>query len=204
MAIGTYSELQSALASWSVRDDLTAQIPNFIALFEARINRTLRVRQMETIATLVPASGVATVPADYLEWKSLTYLGTVYNDLQFVNPSVFTEMYPDNPTDIPTIWTLVGDSIKLMPIDTANTNLRLQYYAKIAALSVSNTTNWLLTNYPDVYLFGSMVELSAYVMEPDGAQMWKARADEVMTEILRLDSFQRAPSAIRPIGIPTP
>ena len=205
MAIVTYSDLQTAIANWMVRDDLTSRIPDFIDLFEARINRMLRVRQMETTASLTPSSGVASLPADFLEWRSLTYMGTVQNDIEYVVPSVFTELYPDTPSDTPpTIFTIVGSSINMMPIDTANTTVRLDYYATIAQLSVSNTTNWLLTAYPDLYLFGSLVEGFLYIMDPDASQMWKARADEIIQEIVRLDAFSRAPSSMRVIGSPTP
>ena len=47
MAISNYSELQTAVANWLDRDDLTARIPEFIALAEARFNRVLRLRSME-------------------------------------------------------------------------------------------------------------------------------------------------------------
>ena len=48
MAIGTYAELQTAVANWLDRDDLTARIPEFITLAEARFNRLLRLRSMES------------------------------------------------------------------------------------------------------------------------------------------------------------
>ena len=60
MAITTYAELQTAIANWLARDDLTTYLPDFITLFEAAANRRLRVRQMETTATLTPSSGSAT------------------------------------------------------------------------------------------------------------------------------------------------
>lgn len=205
MAITDYSSLQTAIANWMVRDDLSAQITTFIQLFEARINRTLRVRQMETTSSLTPSSGVATLPTDFLEWRALTYMGTVQNDIEYVNPNAFVELYPDTPSDTPpTIFTIVGSSINMMPIDTANTTVRLDYYAQIAALSNSNTTNWLLTAYPDLYLFGSLVEGSLYVIDQNAAQIWKQRTDDTLQEIIRLDAFSRAPSAVRAIGVPTP
>ena len=46
MAIGTYSELQTAVANWLDRDDLTDRIQEFIALAEARMNRILRLAIM--------------------------------------------------------------------------------------------------------------------------------------------------------------
>ena len=57
MAIGTYAELQTAVANWLDRDDLSLRIPEFIALAEARMNRILRLRLMESTYT---ASTVAT------------------------------------------------------------------------------------------------------------------------------------------------
>ena len=66
MSIATYSDLQTAIASWIARQDLAANIPDFIALFESVANRRLRLRQQESAATLTPSSGVAALPADYL------------------------------------------------------------------------------------------------------------------------------------------
>jgi len=52
----TYSGLQTAVGDWLARSDLSSNIPDFITLFEAEANRTLRTRQMETIALLYPQS----------------------------------------------------------------------------------------------------------------------------------------------------
>ena len=42
MAIGTYAELQTAVANWLDRGDLTDRIVEFIDLAEVRINRIIR------------------------------------------------------------------------------------------------------------------------------------------------------------------
>jgi hypothetical protein len=39
MAINNYTELVAAIAEWLARDDLTARIPDFVTLAEAKINR---------------------------------------------------------------------------------------------------------------------------------------------------------------------
>jgi len=41
----------------------------------------------------------------------------------------------------------------------------MQYYKKETALSDSNTTNDILTNYPDVYLYGSLWALWKWAMD---------------------------------------
>jgi hypothetical protein len=42
MTIATYAELVSEMGDWLNRTDLTAKIPTFVRLFEARMNRRLR------------------------------------------------------------------------------------------------------------------------------------------------------------------
>jgi len=53
MAISTFAELKTAAANWLDRSDLTDRIPEFIALAEARFNRILRIRDMETVSTSI-------------------------------------------------------------------------------------------------------------------------------------------------------
>jgi len=69
MAITTYAELQAAAATWLVRGDLTARIPEFIALAEARLNRVLRTRLAETevAVTTTVGSRKAALPAGFTE-----------------------------------------------------------------------------------------------------------------------------------------
>ena len=65
MAITTYAELQTAVASWLDRDDRTSEIPDFITLAEATFNYgeeepyfpPLRTRWQETSTDLTMSSG---------------------------------------------------------------------------------------------------------------------------------------------------
>jgi hypothetical protein len=201
MAITTYAQLQAAVASWLDRDDLTTEIVDFITLFEAVANRRLRVRQMETSTTLTPSSGSATLPSDYLQWRRVTWTGSVRQELEYVHPSYLQALYPDTPSDTPTVFTIEGSTLKVRP--TSETGLEFDYYQKIAALSDAATTNWLLTAHPDLYLFGSLVEAQMFTVDPEQAAIWKARRDEVFDEISSLGRKSQASGAIRVMG-PTP
>ena len=53
MAISNYGELKTSVANWLDRDDLTERIPEFIALCESMIIRSLRIRGMETMDTTI-------------------------------------------------------------------------------------------------------------------------------------------------------
>ena len=67
MAITTYDELKASIASWLNRDDLTAVIPDFIALAESSINRDLRHYKMVQRADATLDSRYVQVPEDWLE-----------------------------------------------------------------------------------------------------------------------------------------
>ena len=76
MALSTYAQLQTSIGDWLNRSDLTATIPDFIALAEAQIERTLRTRQMIVRDTLTFSTEYGSIPADFLETKSLKLTST--------------------------------------------------------------------------------------------------------------------------------
>lgn len=201
MAITTYAQLQSAIGNWIVRSDLTSVIPDFITLFESAANRRLRVRQQETAGTITMSGGTGTVPTDYLAWKRMTWPGSTAMQLEYVHPDWRRAAYPTQPSGTPKVWTIEGSSIITSPYDSNDTSLNFLYYAKLAALSDSATTNWLLTAHPDVYLCGSLVEAWAYLMDAEKAGLWKLRRDELFDEIEKLDAKTRGPSAARIAGV---
>ena len=69
MAINTYATLQTAVANWLDRSDLTDRIPEFIALAEARMNRNLRLALMLNVDQTT-LGGASTLVAGTRDWNS--------------------------------------------------------------------------------------------------------------------------------------
>jgi hypothetical protein len=201
MTIQTYTDLQSAIANWIARADLAANIPDFIALFESAANRRLRLRQQEATATLAPSSGAATLPADYLAWRRVTWTGQVPRELEYVHPSYLHALYPTLPAGTPRLFTIEGGSLTVAPSN--NTALTFDYFQKIPALSNTNTSNWLLAAAPDLYLFGALAEAHGFAKDTESLALWKSRRDELFDELDRLDVKTRGQTGIRVVG-PTP
>ena len=201
MTIQTYADLQSAIAGWIARADLAANIPDFIALFESVANRRLRLRQQEATAALTPSSGVATLPADYLAWRRVTWTGQCPRELEYVHPSYLHALYPTLPAGAPRLFTIEGGNLTLAPSD--NTALTFDYFQKIPPLSNANTSNWLLAAAPDLYLFGALAEAHGFVKDTESLALWKSRRDELLDELDRLDAKTRGQAGIRVVG-PTP
>src|SRR6266704_2111749 len=202
MAITTYAELQTAIADYLARDDLTAFIPDFIMLFECAAARKLKVRLQESTTTLTPSSGVATIPSDYLGYRRVTCTGSPNQELSYVAPPLWAmEWVPDASgsaiAGIPQIFTIEGSNLRIKP--TSDTALTFDYFQKTPALSAG--LNWLFTNWPDAYLFGSLCEANAFNKNAEHAGLWKARRDEVFDEIQKLDFNERQGMAVRVIGV---
>ncbi len=198
MSLTNYADLGTAIASWTKRTDLTAtNYSDFTTLFEATANRKLRALNQETTTTLTPSSGSVSLPSDYLQWRRVTWTGSVRNDLEYVHPSILQAYYPSTVAATPQIFTIEGNTLKIRPTDA--TALEFDYWAKIPTL-VTNSTNWLMTNWPDAYLAGVLTEAYMFTKDPDNMMLWMAKRDQLIEEINSSDNKTGAPGAIRVFG----
>jgi hypothetical protein len=202
MSINNFGELRTAYRKWLIRSDMDTFFPECVQLFEAEANQRLRVRQQEAAATLTPSNGTATLPADYLAWKRVTWTGDPRRELEYVPPSVLTMNWPDGEAGIPQQFTIEGSSLKIRPIDSAN--IEFLYYQKIPALDPGNdaSTNWLLTAHPNVYLAGVLVEAYSITRDDDQAVKWGVRREMAYKQIEAL-SQKSVGGSMRVVG-PTP
>lgn len=190
MTISTYANLQTSIASWLHRSDLTAIIPDFVALAEARIARDLRLRRMVSSATLVTVAGTQSValPADYLEIENLSAGTSPERNLLYMNIEALNAKYPvGSYSGMPVVYTLEGDNILLGPVPDAVYSLTILYYARIAALSVT-PSNWLLTNHPNIYLFASLAEGADYLQDAKRMESWELKYQTSVKQLQDADN----------------
>lgn len=200
MALSTYSDLQTSVVNWLGRDGdstITAVVADAIALVEARLNRVLRVAQMEATVTGTSNNGVLALPADFLAWRRIE--AYPYGPLSFAALDWAADTYPTGDAGVPSYFTIQGAILTTYPSYTGE--VTLDYYQKIPALSDTNVANWLLTEHPDVYLFGTLVELNAFAKNPDAAVLWDQRAKSSVEEIITQDRLKRYSASVsRPKG----
>jgi len=190
VAITTYAELQTAVKNWLDRTstEITSRAPEFIALAEAKLNRDLRVRPMEVVGSDTMSSGAISLPADWLAYKSIwyTYSGS---RVELINmaPQEFNR-FDTGTTDYPSGYYIAASSVYFGP-STPNSDYTVGYiyYQKIPALTDSNTTNWLLTSHPDIYLYGSLLEAAPYLKEYPEIQLWMTAFGAVIEQLKQSD-----------------
>ena len=174
MALTTYSELKTSIGDWLNRADLTNVIPDFISLAEAQIERTLRTRQMIVRANASFSAEYGAVPADFLETKSLKLTNTnPITPLQFQTVDVMDNIASQRvASGRPQYFSIVGGQIRLLPVPDSTYTTELIYYAKLSKLSGTTSTNWLLAQAPDVYLYGALLQAAPYLQDDARIQVW--------------------------------
>lgn len=199
MAITTFAELKTAMGNWLDRTDLSARLPECIALFEAQVNRRLAVRQQVALTQLTPSSGSATLPSDYLAWKKVVWTGSPRRTLGYMPPEHLDAAYPTVPSGSPVHFTIEGSTLKVRP--TSDTALDVLYAQKVPALSDAATTNWLLTSHPDAYLFGSLTMSATLTGEAENGSAWNALTQQALGELWNSDFRHQGSMQIRASGV---
>jgi hypothetical protein len=191
MSIATYDELKTAIESWQHRSDLTYLVGDFITLAEAKFNRRIRARQQETDFTGTPTSYEIAIPSDFLAFRKLWRTSD-------------KETLEQKPLDVVRWYQEGGESTAYAIGDAIVTDgtsaVTGVYFTKIASLSDAAPTNWLLTAYPDVYLFAGLAETAFYVKDKESAAMWTARADSIIAEINRTSHRDQFSGPVRVVA----
>ena len=173
-AITDYASLQAAVLDWSASKDaaVTAQITTFISLGEERINARLRSKKRQRIMSVAYAIGATsvTLPTDCIEVMNLldTPTGGSASAIVVVGPTEYSNIVT-NPQawDSRTVYAVVtGLSLVFTAAKAAAGTVGGFYYAKEPALA-TNSTNDILTLYPSLYLYASLMEL--FIFQKDAA-----------------------------------
>ena len=164
--ITSYSTLISTVADYLNRQDLTAQIPTFIQFAEADMNTRLRTREMIVRATTTNDDEFVRLPLDFLEGINLQIVGGK-SPLRFITLDEADMINAAQGYTAPTFYSLMNGAIELVPPPATGVDVEIEmvYYGKITSLSESNTTNWLLTKAPDVYLYGALTHAAPFLMD---------------------------------------
>lgn len=168
MTIQSYSDLQTEVIANSGRSDLGSRIPTFIQMAEATMQRVLKTVDFESTATVSCTDGVGALPAGFAGHRAAYFDGDERRPLGYITPDRMNGL--DDRITLPSFYTVVGSNLLLMSRSTGD--VVLTYNARFTPLSDSNTTNALLTQYPDVYFLGTLMYLYHHVRN------WQAKAEQ--------------------------
>lgn len=179
--ITNYTTLQTAIGDYLARSDLTSFLPNFVQNWEERFYRDSKnwASWMEAALSVTISTNAAAVPADYLGLK-VAYVGT--SPLKRVTLTQLYERYPRGVGSAGTAKLIARDGASFVfgPEGVSGT-LSGTYYAKPANLRTdADGVNWLITNAPDLCLYGALLEAEAFLKNDARLDVWQRFYNEAL------------------------
>lgn len=209
MAISTYSELKTAIEAWLHRTDLSGQYDNWIDLTETMLKRSpravsrpgyggVRGNLTKATGTLTASTDTLAYPADFQDAVSFRLTASA-KKLRYLPPDQL-RLGKQTGTGMPNYFTIT-DSIEFDIAPDSAYAYELLYYPTFPALSDSQTTNWVLTNYPDVYLAGCLYWANRFTQNEQEATNWMSQYKQAAwtaSETYRRSTLTQGSIAIRP------
>jgi len=157
-----YTTLKSGMADYLHRDNLTSQLPGFIELAEAYLFRELNVQELQTSVTGVTiAGGYATLPTDFGAVARITVShGSWTTNLDYMAVADVASTVQVHPQ----FYSLENNQIRIIGAG-ADQAYTLFYTPDISPLSGSVSTNWILTNASELYLYASCLEAARFLRD---------------------------------------
>lgn len=194
----TYPSLLTDLTAYCERANdpkWTAQLPRLVMLAENRIATDLKVegtalvvKQTLAVNTLTlrkPAFWRDTVAfqlTDPVTGKKFNLLPRLYEYCRqcYPNPSVLgaPRFYSDYEFE----------HFLISPAPAAAYDFELIYHARLDPLDVTNTTNWLTTNAPQMLFYAAMVEAQTFLKNQDGVTLWAGLYKDMLDGLNKEDS----------------
>lgn len=179
MSLDTYAHLQTAVAGWLKRDDLTSNIPDFITLYEAQMNRELMnmepphysliTNQQTTFVNTGSAPFQIALPAGYKGTKrfQIKQSGN-YRTLTYKTPQQIAQYQTSGQ---PNFYTIIGNNIEVATTPDTNYSYNWDYFSPLATIS-GGANNWMMTNSPDMYLYGALLHSAPFLKNDARLQTW--------------------------------
>jgi hypothetical protein len=229
MALDTLSALKASALAWIDHTNVpgaTAIVDDCVALCEARVNKNpnLRLSTMETEVALTLADGKVALPSDFLAMKRVVAgygpgggfttgfdagfdIGSASDPVQiatlrlltYAEPGWYDQAYPLIGSDVTcNFYTIVGTTLHTK----ASADIGIVYYAKVPPLATTDP-NWLLSKAPDVYLYGTIMEL-LNALEGDATQKYGGLFNSAVEALIASETFSRGGTLTQRASMPAP
>jgi len=210
MTISNYGELKTEVEDYTHRTDLTAKVPLFIQLAESRINSDLEDFAMESRASYTVPGGqrFTTLPSDMRKLMNVEIAVSGGRRLLMpLSQAQIDSIHAFVTTGVPTNYALTGDQMELQPTPGENTEVEIFYQYRLAGFSDDADTNAILTKFPNIYLYASLLEYALYVQADERIPPFR---DAYGAEVARIndEAYERqmsgGPLQIINLGTSTP
>lgn len=213
---GTYAGLRASIADFLNRSDLTAVIPDFIALAEVQMMRRFaaaagaglpvpRRLLIRADATIEAGSEFVAVPQRFMAPRSFILRTQKVTELDYLSPETFLAAKKTlifDAGDTPRYYTAIGAEFQILPVPAAEYEAELTFFQAPAPLSDAAPANWMLQDHPDVYLYGALTQSAPYLEHDERISVWGALFTQAITDASVADPVPTDKAQLRADDIP--
>lgn len=219
MSFASYTDFGTSLASWlldrntaTITDVGVSMVADLVTVGEARMNREVRVREMETSFSDSISAGIMSLPASYLALKT-AYVDTSPQVSLERRPAEWIRLnYPQTSTSgIPNFIARYGTSFIFGPYPDSAYTVNGIYYKQPPGISASGLNDLFTTN-PDLYLFACLSNGAIVIGDDKRVAVWEAQYQRILADVNGAEKAEdasgsslqmrsaRFPGAYRPTG----
>ncbi|HIO02147.1 MAG TPA: hypothetical protein EYN14_09355 [Alphaproteobacteria bacterium] len=175
MALDTYANLKQAIVNITGRNDINEVVDEAISVTDKEIYANavepLRIRNLETRATASAStsSRFLALPDNFIHMRRLKLqLALGDQDIQYRAPEQL-EVYGSSGK--PRFFTVTSQLEFDRTPDSAYT-VEMQYFQRLPIISVASPTNDILTNFPNIYLYGALSYVYKFSAEEEKSRFY--------------------------------
>lgn len=174
MAYNTFADLVNGIVDFAPEIQSSDPVTAFIAMAEDEIFPFIKHYLAETQVTLTSSGNAVVLPDDFL------YTRFVYVDGVKATPvsPYGARLYPGQIG-----YYQSGNTYVILPSQDAPRTVGLDYYARPQRISASNPSNWLLTRFPTIYLYGALAQGYYWRGNTDAYNAAKAKVQDLFGAI---------------------
>lgn len=223
MPFNSYANLLTSIDNWlGQRPELQPIYPDFVLLAEQRMYRELRAREMIRRGKSLLNEQYEFLPYDFLRMKRVmvspgTQSNTAYTETRLTGMTAgqIEDRYSDATYPMPEAYCVEGRQIRFAPAPTPQTvptdvtdvtpyrNFEVTYYARFTplnSLTDQTQTNVILDYYPELYLYGALIEAEPYLIDDQRIMIWKGLFDEALAEINAMAEVESSSAMAMGVG----
>lgn len=188
--MNNYTDLVNEIIAWTDRTDISSKISNFVQLAEVRISQDLTTQDLENVYTFSTVAGQSSyaLPSDFQSIvRAWLEKDTGGHELKNYNPSLTSF---DTIQSIPVYCYIEDANFTLKPTPISVYTVKIAYKSQVTSLA-SNSTNSVMTKYPNIYLFAALVEAFSYLKNPEAANLYDGRYRKAVADANRKDNAKR-------------
>ncbi len=185
----TFASLRANVASALGRSDVPLYVYS-LTTGVLNADPDLRLLEMQAKTSLTATGEAVALPADFLGVES-AYIDAGGARRRLIPATESAQAVQHDPSGQPYFYAVHSGELTLMPVPDSEYTITLRYYARLADLVADSDTTAVLTAYPQLYLYQSLVHAALWAQDDEGVSRYSGAYTSTKALVVKNDQKRR-------------